>query len=284
MNICRFEGASYFALLVGKRFHSRRACTITNHIYSGNKHRKSKAKLVEKQARERDIASYFKKVDKTEPIAGSMVLMEERVYRIRVVEAFLSAGIPLAKVDCLRGLLEENGLRLTSSTHLYDYIPPLLKQEKENLRAEIEGNSVSAIFDGTTRFGEALAICFRFVKDGKVQQRLVRLLLLEKPLTGDELAREFLTVLCTELGVVCENLLACMRDGASVNGKAMRTIEIMYPKVMNITCFSHALDIVGSKFVIPNLDKFTKHWFQIIQRSSKAKLLWRERTGQSLKS
>ena len=105
-----------------------------------------------------------------------------------------------------------------------------------------------------------------------------------KPVTGDELAREFLTVLSTELGVVGENLLACMRDGASVNGKAMRTIEIMYPKVMNITCFSHALDLVGSKFVTPNLEKFTKHWFTIVQHSHKAKLLWRGRTGQSLKS
>ena len=33
----------------------------------------------------------------------------------------------------------------------------------------------------------------------------------------------------------------------------MHTIAIMYPKVMNITCFSHALDIVGSKFVTPIL-------------------------------
>lgn len=69
-----------------------------------------------------------------------------------------------------------------------------------------------------------------------------------------------------------------------VNGKAMRTVEIMYPKVMNITCFSHALDIVGSKFETPTLDKFTKHWFMIVQHSSKAKLLWRETTEQSLKS
>ena len=40
--------------------------------------------------------------------------MEERVYRTRVVDAFLRAGIPIAKVDRLRGLLEENGLKLTT--------------------------------------------------------------------------------------------------------------------------------------------------------------------------
>jgi len=72
-------------------------------------------------------------VDKEEHAAGSLVPIEERVYQVWVVEPFLSAGIPLAKVDCLRALLEENGLKLTSSTHLYDYIPPLLKQEKESL-------------------------------------------------------------------------------------------------------------------------------------------------------
>ena len=45
---------------------------------------------------------------------------------------------------------------------------PLLKQEKESLRAEIKDKFVSAIFDGITRFGEELAICLRFVKDGKL--------------------------------------------------------------------------------------------------------------------
>jgi len=82
---------------------------------------------------------------------------------------------------------------------------------------------VSALFDGTTWFGEVLAICLGFIKNGRLHQRLVRLLLLAKPVTtGDELAREFLTV---ELGVSGEDLLACMRDGASANGKAMCTIE-----------------------------------------------------------
>ena len=210
--------------------------------------------------------------------------MEERVYKVRVVENFLKAGIPLSKVDSLCGLLEENGLKLTHSSHLADSIPLLLKQEKEKLRAEVEGTFVSAIFDGTTLSGEALAIVLRFVQEGKIEQRLVRLLLLAKSVSGDELAREVLSVLSTELGVTSSKLLACMRDGASVNTKAMATLTVMYPKVMNIVCFSHALDLVGSKFSTPNLDKFMKHWFMIFQHSPKAKLLWREKTGQSLKS
>ena len=87
---------------------------------------------------------------------------------------------------------------------------------------------VSVVFDGTTREGEALAIVVRFVRDWQIEQRLVRLLLLARPITGDELAPEILTVLSTELGIASTKLLACMRDRASVNGKAMRTVEIMY--------------------------------------------------------
>ena len=133
---------------------------------------------------------------------------------------------------------------MTHSSHLADCIPLLLKQEKETLKNEIAGVPVSVVFDGTTREGEALAIVVRFVRDWQIEQHLVRLLLLARPVTGDELAREILAVLSTELGIASTKLLACMRDRASVNGKAMRTVQIMYPGVMDIGCFSHTLDLV----------------------------------------
>ena len=64
--------------------------------------------------------------DKEETPVGTSISMAERVYRVKVVENFLKAGIPLVKVDSMRGLLEENGLRLTHSSHLADYILLLL--------------------------------------------------------------------------------------------------------------------------------------------------------------
>lgn len=90
-------------------------------------------------------------------------------------------------------------MRLTHSSRLANFIP--LLQEKETLRAEVKDTFVSAIFYGTTRNGEALAIVLRFVREGKIEQHLVRLLLLAKSVSGDELARELLCVLSTELGV-----------------------------------------------------------------------------------
>ena len=161
--------------------------------------------------------------------------MAERVYQVKVVKNFLRAGIPLAKVD--------------------DF--------------EIQGKSVSIVFNGTTREGEALAIAIRLVRDWKIEQCLVRLLLLARPVTGDDLAREILTVLSTELGITSTKLLAYMRDRTSVNDKAMRSIGIMYPSVMDIGSFSHTLDLVGTNFKTPTLDKFTKYWVKLSQHSCK---------------
>ena len=78
---------------------------------------------------------------------------------------------------------------------------------------------------------------------------------------SEELARELLTALSTELGILGGiQLLAAVHDRASVNGVAMRTLSIMY------------------KF--PTLDKFMKHW-EAIFTHSKSKLLWKEQTGLS---
>ena len=114
--------------------------------------------------------------------------MEERMYRVRVVECFLGDGIPLLKVDSHKSLLEENGLKLTPSCHLSDCIPPLLMQEKKKVCGELKDTYISCIFDGTTCNGEALAVAVRFIKKRKVEQSLVHLLLLVKPVNGDGLA------------------------------------------------------------------------------------------------
>lgn len=105
-----------------------------------------------------------------------------------------------------------------------------------------------------------------------------------KSLSGEELARELLTALSTELGIGGGQLLAAMHDRASVNGVAMRTLKIMYPNVMDIGCFSHTLDLVGTKFNFPTVDKFMKHWEAIFTHSCKSKLLWREQTGVAIKT
>ena len=216
--------------------------------------------------------------------AGRQVSMEERVYRAKVVEQFLKAGIPLRKIDSLRELLEENALRLTHSSHLFDYIAPLHLKEKQSIREQISGRDVSLIFDGTSRLGEALAILIRFCVGWSIKQKLVRLSMLAKSLSGNEIAREILTVLSTQLEIPSGNLLAIKRDRASVNNVAVSSIAIFYPSAIDIGCFSHTLSHVGEKFNAPVLAKFLKHWERMTQHSHKARLLWREITGRNLRT
>ena len=85
---------------------------------------------------------------------------------------------------------------------------------------------------------------------------MVWLSLLSKSLSGEEVAREVLTVLSTELGILPSNVVTAMRDRASVNNVAMRTVAIMYPQVIDIGCTSHTLDHVGDHFKLPTLTRF----------------------------
>ena len=102
--------------------------------------------MAQKEAKERDIAESLKAYDREVQPAGTSVAMKVRVYRAKV-EHFLQAGIPLAKIDELRGLLE-NTFRLCHSSHLAHYIPPILRNEKLAIRQEIEGKDVSVVFHG----------------------------------------------------------------------------------------------------------------------------------------
>lgn len=132
---------------------------------------------------------------------------------MKVVTSFLKAGVPLSKLHHFREVLEQHAYRLADERGMFDLIPFVLSEEQKRLKAELKGKIVSLIFDGTSRLGEALAIIVRFVGDEwKIEQRLVRLQLLVKSMTGEEIARELVNTLSVEYGVSSERLLAAMRD------------------------------------------------------------------------
>lgn len=130
------------------------------------------------------------------------------------------------------------------------------------------------IFDGTFRLGEALAIVLRFVGENWIiEQHLVRVQLLAKSMSGEEIARELISVLSTSYSIDSSKVIACMRDGAAANGVAVRTLSILYPKLMDIKCFSHTLDRVGEHFEIPILSEFVSLWISMFSHSPMAKVV-----------
>ncbi len=94
-------------------------------------------------------------------------------------------------------------------------------------------------------------------------------MLLAKSLTGEEVARQLIVSLSTEMGIVDGQLIATMRDRAVVNGVAIRTLKVLYPSLIDIGCFSHTLDNVDDRFSIPILDQFIKVWIGMFFMSPK---------------
>ena len=104
---------------------------------------------------------------------------------MKVVSTFLKAGVPLAKIEDFRSLLEENAYRLSDRRGMSDLVPFVLSEEKQKLRCELQDKKVSVIFDGTTRLGEAMVVVLRFVDSFVIKQYLVCFKTLAKSMTGN---------------------------------------------------------------------------------------------------
>ena len=75
---------------------------------------------------------------------------------------------------------------------------------------------------------------------------------------------------------------AAMRDGASVNGAFMRTVKVVFPKVVDIRCFSYAIDCVGDHFSILILKLSFRLWKSFFGHGPATRLAWRVRSGISI--
>ena len=261
---------------------SLKRSVIVNHINS-TKHKTSMRKLDMNEAREKDIAESLEVHNDENHLNGETLPIKQQVYRVKVVTAFLRAGIPLSKLDSFRDILEENAYRLTNRRHMFDLVPFILKEEEKRISSEIQGKPVAVIFDGTTRLGEAMAIVLRFVDDNfSPKQYLIRMQMLSKSMVAEELARELISVLSVKYSVPSELFLGAMHDRASVNLSAMQTIKIVYPLIVDIGCFSHTIDRVGEKFKTEVLTEFIHSWIMLFSHSSKVKMLWKSQVGCSM--
>ena len=65
---------------------------------------------------------------------------EQNVYCVKVIMAFMDAGIPLAKLDChgLKDLIQDNGYWLSDTRHMFDLVPFILREERSRLGEEVQ--------------------------------------------------------------------------------------------------------------------------------------------------
>ena len=160
-----------------------------------------------------------------------------------------------------------------------DQIPFILKEEQTTIRRELTGKHISIIFDGTSRLGEALAVVVWFVSERwTLEQRLIKMQMLAKSMKEHE--NSFIT----EYSIGSSYLVATMRDRASVNDAAMRTVTIVYPHLLDVGCFSDTLDLVGEHFHTPTLSEFGMLWVSLFAHSHKVRMLWKDQTSISMPS
>ncbi len=80
---------------------------IKNHVQS-SKHADSKSKMGSAKKRERDISDALNLYEKEVNPSGESLPECHKLYCVKVVSTFLRDGVPLAKIEVFRDLLEEN--------------------------------------------------------------------------------------------------------------------------------------------------------------------------------
>lgn len=86
--------------------------SVKNHIQSV-KHKNGKDALRAKNKRDKSISEAILQHNSEVHPRGETLPMEHQVHRVKVVESFLRAAVPLSKIQYFRKLLEETGYRLT---------------------------------------------------------------------------------------------------------------------------------------------------------------------------
>ena len=76
-------------------------------------------------------------------------------------------------------------------------------------------------------------------------------------MTGEEIAHELIHILSAHYAIGPDQLIAAMRDRVAANDVTMRILAVLYPKVLDVGCFSHTIDHVGKHFKTPILPEFS---------------------------
>lgn len=208
------------------------------------------------------------------------------LFRWTVVESFLNSGTSLEKVEELRPLFELAGHPLTDHSHLKMFIPKILVKEVDLVRAEIADQYLTISFDGTTRLGEAVNLCARFIPAdfSCVANRCLNLSTTATHMDGLGLYRHLCNLLLTKLQMSLTNIVGISRDSCATNGVACRKLLDLVPHAVDFLCTSHTLQHTGEHLDLPTVEAFMTAWLVLVSHSHATRLIWRSMVGTSMKS
>ncbi len=93
-----------------------------------------------------------------------------------------------------------------------------------------------------------------------------------KSLTGEEIARELISVLQVDYKIRPGTLVvSSMHNRASTNTVDMSTLQVLYPDIMDVGCLAHTIDHAhGKRFRVTTLSECVTAWINLFSRSPKA--------------
>jgi len=151
--------------------------------------------------------------------------------------------------------------------HTYQSLHVLVQVIKEH------GRFMRFSFDGTTRNGEAFAICARFVSQTfDIFTRAISFKTLRSSMAGDEIAAAVTQTMMPGgnmegIGVAPRHVVAFNRDRASPNDVACREYlcRVVFPGARDMPCVPHGLNVVGTKAEYSKLTVFMGHLNQVFR-------------------
>ena len=213
-----------------------------------------------------------------------MIAEHTVVFRANALDAIITAGIEVNKLDKLRGWIERIGNNsLSRSDHMQAaYLPVLIRKEIAKVKSEIKGQVVGVYHDGTTHDGESFAIVVRWCdEDLHIHTRVIRVAWLRGSMSNEDISAELLAALF-EMGIKFENVFAWMHDCVEANQKSYRdTLMGACQYSDDDGCLPHTGSHVGEKFDSPVCDEYTGHYVAANAHSNKARVTFKDSTGES---
>ena len=124
---------------------SKKKSSVKKHIQS-QKHIKSKDVIKTSKKKDQVIRDLMARNTAGSKAKGSTLPEDMRLYRYELVETLLKAGISISKADIMRPFLEKYCHRLTSRSHLAEFIPLILQKEKDTVKLKLLQTMIFPLF------------------------------------------------------------------------------------------------------------------------------------------
>jgi hypothetical protein len=241
--------------------------------FASSLHIQNREATVEKSQEHLDLLRVIKEF---RPIPSPNLPDDTQLQRLQFLKAIFTSGVPLRRTDPLRRLYEQHALKLTSPSHLADYLPALQHYLNMVLLREVTGQHVNMTFDSTSSKSDIYCFCFNWMDQNlDMQSRLARVGMYQESLVSAELGRVMMDLIFSDISKAAR-IASASHDSAALNGAAMQLLTAVKPNIIDLSCICHLADLVASKLQMPELHEFFSAWHQLFAHSLKAKLEFKE--------